>query len=84
MPTRILHVTLPMPVPGADGLLWAVWYCPTEVNADTGALRLGVPVYGISFRADFGAFAELRACAAPDFGLPDSAAPWRSKRWLMT
>jgi hypothetical protein len=70
------HTTLPLPVPGADGTLWGVWLAPGEQNPETGALRIGVPEYGLFFRADFGAFAELRGLAPRDFGLSDKTAPW--------
>lgn len=71
-----LHLTLPWPVPSAAGILWTMLYCPIDLDERSSAYRLGIPTYRISFRADFGSFAELRACAPSDFGLPEGADPW--------
>lgn len=70
------HTSLPLPVAGAEGTLWRVWFVPSETDPDTSALRIGVPSYSMSFRADFGVFTELTALRPRDLGLADDAGPW--------
>ncbi len=74
--SRLSHLSLPLPVASAEGLLWGVWFVATEKNEETGGVRIGAPAYGVFFRADYGAFAELRATSPSDFGVADSAGPW--------
>lgn len=71
-----LRAALPLPVRGAEGVLWSVWLGPSELDADTGALRLGAPRYVASFRADFGGLEELALVSPGALGLGADAGPW--------
>jgi hypothetical protein len=72
-----LRPSLPFPVFGAEGLLWCVWLLPSERDADTGALRLGVPEYVLSLRADFGDLEGLSRVRPETLGVaPTGEGPW--------
>lgn len=70
------RTALAFPLPGPDGMRWMVWLTPSEINPDTGAVRVGAPAYSVAFRADFGSFSELSALSPKETGAPENAGPW--------
>lgn len=65
------HESLPVPVPGPDGLLIVRMLAPTALDEETNKRLVKPPSYLVSMRADTGAFAEIRAITPATLNLKD-------------